>query len=226
MEGCYYASLGAAAFGWTQAIPAVVGLCFLILSTATHEPFYFMFSTFLYLPQVMLWCFQNWFQYARPDPVCQLYHTWAFPSVEAFYVAILVVVFVAMTYFYKYDHSFVVWLMVLCFGIAPPIILVWTRYNRWWEVAFSMGFGFAVGLFFVCIFVWHVMPVMPYLQCHFPLRFFGYHDSLCMTDAQRAEAKKVAAIFCRSEEGLLPTLYGTRVGGTGAPRGATGHTTN
>ena len=183
MEGCYYISLGASAFGWTQLVPSLVTLGLSLLTAATNEPVYFLFALYLYVPQYMVWCFQYYFQMVRPDPVCQLYHTWAFPSMEAMYIGALVGFFVAFTVGWRVHQSWFVWTCIYLFGLVPPVILVYTGYNRWWEVAFSMAFGLLASVLFAVILRIYIRPNLPYLMNHFPLSWYT-HDTLCMRDPE------------------------------------------
>ena len=187
MEGCYYIGYQGWAFGWTQMIPAIVGLVCTVLTTATHQPLYFVFSLFLYVPQIVLWNFQAYFQVDMPDPVCQTYHSWAFPSIPAFYVGICVAIFFTISLLWKKFHSWIVWLAFYLLGLFPPLLLIWFGYNRWWEALFSFGLGAGMGVAFGFAFRYYVTPVMPYLQHHFPLKHFGYRDTICMNDDQLAE---------------------------------------
>lgn len=179
MEGCYYISLGATAFGWTQLVPSIVTLGLSLLTAATNEPVYFMFALYLYVPQYIVWCFQAYFQVIRPDPVCQLYHTWAFPSMEAMYIGALVGFFVAFTWGWSKTQSWITWLFIYLIGLVPPVILVYTGYNRWWEVAFSMALGLVASVLFAAVLRLFIRPHMAYLMNHFPFCTLGYHDTLC-----------------------------------------------
>lgn len=184
MIGCYYLSYMGMAFGWTQMVPLVITLFLSLLTTATGEPVYFLFGLYLYVPQYIVWCFQYYFQSIRPDPVCQLYHTWAFPSMEAMYIGAIIGFFIAYTYGWSVDQSWIVWLMIYLFGIVPPFILVYVQYNRWWEVAFSMGFGLLSSVMFAVVLRLFIKPRMAYLQSHFPFSTFGYNDHMVCNDTE------------------------------------------
>lgn len=179
MLGCYYMSLGAVAFGWTQMVPAIVTLGLFLMSAATQESFYFFYAWFLYIPQYIVWVFQYYFQSIRPDPVCQLYHTWAFPSTESMYLGSIVGVFVAYTYVKQVDQGWVNWLVIYMVGLFPPVILVYTQYNRWWEVTFSLAFGFLSSILFVAIVWLFIRPKIKYLHYHFPLSLLQYSEAMC-----------------------------------------------
>ena len=191
MDGCYYVGVGAQAFGWTQIVPSIVGICFLVLTAWTRQVFFVIFGTFLYLPQFVLWCFQRYFEVVMPDPVCQLYHSYAFPSITTFYVAVLITVFFIISYWWNYSHPWSIYVMFYGLVLIVPFILVWTGYNQWWQVLFSLGFGVAVGIFFVVIFRYYVSPIMPYLLFQFPLWHMGYQDTFLLSDRERSKYKQL-----------------------------------
>ena len=177
-SGCYYVSVGASVFGWTRAVPLLVGLCCTVLTIATGQALYFMFALYLYIPQWIVFCFQYYFQYVRPDPICQLYQTWAFPSMEAMYVGAIVGALFTYAYFWPVSHGWISWLFFFLFAIVPPALLIYYEYNRWWEIAFSLGFGFLSSLAFVVVLKFFIKPKMPYLKLHFPFYLMGYTDEM------------------------------------------------
>lgn len=202
MEGCYYVGWFGWAFGWTQMIPIFVTLVCTVLTTATHQPLYFLFSFFLYIPQVALWCFQAYFEAEMPDPVCQVYQNWAFPSIPAFYVAVCISFFFVVSILWEFEHSWIIWFTLYTFGIVPPLLLVWFGYNRWWEVLLSLGYGAFCGIVFGFLMRYFIEPVMPYLQHHFPLYDFGYVDTICMDPRQKEETlhvRQTVAMYFRMD---------------------------
>jgi hypothetical protein len=166
-------------------VPTAVGLALTLMTMSTKQPLYFFFNLYLYIPQWFLWCFQYYFQVARPDPICQLYHTWAFPSVEAFYVASLVTLFVLIVYVWDIDHSWFTWVLFIVFGLAPPLVLIWTSYNRWWEVLFSVLFGVLSTAVFVALWCNYMVPNLPYWQNYSFLWLCAYEDNICMSKEQQ-----------------------------------------
>ena len=175
-------------------VPTMITLFLSLLTSATGEPLYFIFGLYLYIPQYIVWVFQYYFQAERPDPVCQLYHTWAFPSTESMYIGAIIGFFVAFSYGWEKDQSWIVWLMIYLFGIIPPFILVYTQYNVWWEVLFSMVFGFLSSVMFAVVLRLFIRPKMAYLQAHFPFSTFGYHDELVCDDTDRDCVKIEASL--------------------------------
>lgn len=182
MIGCYYVSYMGMAFGWTQMVPLILTLCLTILTAATSEPVYFLFGLYLWIPQYIVWVFQYYFQSIRPDPVCQLYQTWAFPSTEAMYIGAIVGFFIAFSYGWDKAQSWTVWLMIYIFTLVPPVILVYVGYSRWWEVAFSMALGFVSSVLFAVVLRYFIRPNMMYLQAHFPFSTFDYKDGHLICD--------------------------------------------
>lgn len=182
MEGCYYVSIYGTAFGLTQMVPIFVTVACTVLSMATSQAFYVIFAFYLYVPQYIVWIFQQYFQYIRPNPICQLYNTWAFPSMEAMYTGAVVGAFAAYAYLWVVEHSWISWLFVYLVTALAPFVLIYTEYNRWWEIAFSMGFGALSSIAFVLVVRYFMRPWMPYLKLHFPFYLFGYVDNMMRKD--------------------------------------------
>lgn len=187
MEGCYYASILGTTFGLTQLIPILFIPFCLFITMITHESIFVLFSFFLYIPQFIVWDFQYYFQSIRPVPICQLYHTFAFPSMEAMYTGAILGAFFTYAYYYTVYLSWFSWDIIYLCGCLVPFILIYTEYNRWWEVAFSMGFGFLSALAFVVIVKLFMKPRMRYLHLHFPLYIFGYSSELIKKNCHSQE---------------------------------------
>jgi hypothetical protein len=85
--GCYYASVWGQVFGATQILPTIVTSFLSLTVIITGGVVFFIYGLYLHAFQFGLWAFQLNFQYTRVNPICQLYQTYAFPSVEAFYAA-------------------------------------------------------------------------------------------------------------------------------------------
>lgn len=173
-QGCFYISMGAKAFGLTMVIPFIVTPMLFALNAYTGDALFFWLGLYLYLPMYIVWAFQRYFMYIRPDPICQAYQTLAFPTFESMYIGGIIGLFVVWAFMYKPAHSWIVWLTIYGIGIVFPVILVYTSYNVWWEVFFSMCFGFLSALFFVYIYDWFIIPLNPYLMNFFPLWQMGY----------------------------------------------------
>ncbi len=176
MLGCYYLSLSGWAFGYTQLIPMFFMVVMAVVKMLTYNCIWFIYGLWLYLPQFILWVFQRYFQYVRPDPICSLYQSFAFPSIEAFYIGIIVGLFVVWTIVYEVDQSWFVWVCVYTFGLVFPGILIFTTYNVWWETMFSALFGFFISWMFVIVVKQFMQPYINYLLHAFPLWHFGYHS--------------------------------------------------
>lgn len=175
-DGCYYISIGAKAFGWTQLIPAVVTLFLFTATRVNGNWIWFWLGLYSYPVQYIAWCFQHYFQSIRPDPICQLYQTFAFPSLSCIYIGGGIGIFILYTYHTDIVQSWVSWLVMYIVGIVPPFILIYNLYNRWWEVLFSMGLGFVAAVMFVYVFVWFIRPKEGYLYNAFPFWQCGYAD--------------------------------------------------
>jgi hypothetical protein len=174
---CSYITIGAEAFGATQLVPAAVTLCLFAISCVSNKPLWFFLGLYLYPAQWFIWVFQHYFQQIRPDPICQVYQTFAFPSLESFYIGGLLGIFIIYTVHHKIPQPWVVWLVMYVVGIVVPIILVYTLFNTWWEVLFSMGIGFLASALFVYVWEWFLFPHLDYLKNGFPLWNLGYTDS-------------------------------------------------
>jgi hypothetical protein len=173
-QGCFYISIGAKAFGITMLIPFIVTPILFVMNAWTGDQFFFWLGLYTYLPLYIVWAFQRYFMYIRPDPVCQLYQTLAFPTFESMYIGGIIGLFIVYAYVYKSDQSWIVWLTVYLLGLGVPVVLVYMSYNVWWEVFFSMCFGFISALLFVYLYDWFIYPLSPYLMNHFPLWHLGY----------------------------------------------------
>ena len=173
-QGCFYISLNAKAFGITMLIPFIVSPILFALDAWTRDSFFFWLGLYMWLPIYIVWAFQRYFMYIRPDPICQAYQTLAFPTFESMYIGFFVALFLVWAWVYKPIHSWVVWLLIYLLGIVFPFVLIYSSYNVWWEVFFSMCFGTLSALFFVYIYDWFIVPVSPYLMNHFPLWQLGY----------------------------------------------------
>jgi hypothetical protein len=130
-----------------------------------------------------------------PDPVCQLYHSYAFPSITAFYVAVVFVVFVVVSWIWKYSHDWFVYLVAYLVLIVPPFVLVFMGYNRWWEIVYSLAIGVVTALVFIYCFKTFLVPVLPYLMNQFPLYHLGYKDTFLMDNSQQEEFETVKRVF-------------------------------
>jgi len=174
MLGCYYLSIGAQAFGYTQLIPLIATLGFGMMTLVSKNDIWFVFGLWLYLPQYMVWSFQRYFSYVRSDPVCSLYQAYAFPSMESFYYGVIIGIFLWYTIYFQIEQTWFVWLLLYLFVIAIPLILVYTAYNVWWEILFTALFGMVTCYVYILIIRNFFMPKAHYLQNHFPLYHLGF----------------------------------------------------
>jgi hypothetical protein len=174
MLQCYYLDIQGQIFGYTQLIPIFFLITMGVLKMVTYNCIWFMFGMWLYLPQFVLWSFQLYFQYIRPNPICAIYQSFAFPSIETFYLGICIGLFVVWTITYEIDQSWMIWTVIYCVGIVVPGILIYTQYNVWWETLFSFLFGFIISWMFVIVTHRFFQPNIKYLVHCFPIWHFGY----------------------------------------------------
>lgn len=192
MSGCYYISLSGQAFGYTQLIPLFFITVMFFIKMVTRNWIWVIFGFWLYLPQYIMWLFQRYFQYVRPDPICAVYQSFAFPSIESFYIGVAVGLFVVYTFMHEIEQSWFAWTLVFVACIVFPVILLMNEFNVWWEVLFSIMFGFVCSWIFVLIYEYFIVPRSKYLTCFFPFWHFGY-----VHDEQNAENKNVLEVLER-----------------------------
>lgn len=190
--GCYYASINGTAFGWTQMIPIVFTLVSFVISAITNEQLFVLFSFYLFFPQWIVWCFQYYFQIERPNPICQLYHTWAFPSMEGMYTGAIVCGFFTYAYFWPVYQSWVSYLFIYIFATLSPIVPIYLGYNAWWEVVFSWGFGGFSASAFIIVVYYFMKPKMEYLKTFFI--FYNYQDTFIKSDKKGKTFKILKAL--------------------------------
>lgn len=173
-SGCYYISIAAKAFGWTQVLPIFMTFLLFAFTLVSYNYLWLFIGLYLYPLQYFIFEFQSWFSYVHVDPVCQQYHSYAFPSVESFYWGGLVGIFLVYTIYNKKYHSWIVWFLIYIVTLVLPLLLLYTLYNTWWQVLFSMSFGFCAGLIFVYVLEWFIKPKLHYLSNSFPMWHLGY----------------------------------------------------
>lgn len=193
MDGCYYASLGGQVFGLSQIVPTFMTLCLTVMGLATHQIMFPLFGIYLDGAQMVLWIFQSYFQAVRPNPICQLYNTYAFPSITMYYVASLITFVFVYGYFWDVAHSWVIWLIFYLVGFGLPLILVHYSFNRVWEVLFSVAFGIVFTSVFVIVLKFYICPVLPFILSDFPSTWMGYRDEFLMSPEQKQRFKQCAA---------------------------------
>jgi len=196
MLGCYYLSMGAQAFGYTQLLPAIATLGFGLMTLVTNNDIWFVFGLWLYLPQYMVWSFQRYFSYVRSDPVCAMYQAYAFPSMASFYYGVILGIFLWYTILFKIQQTWFVWLLMYIFGITIPAVLMYTGYNVWWEILFSSLFGILSCYVYIIVLRWFFKPKSHYLQNYFPLYHLGYIHN------DDPKVKKVAAVILKWEKNI------------------------
>jgi hypothetical protein len=200
MVGCYYATFWGQAFGWTQIFPSLVTLFFTFMRSVTHEIIFLFFGLYLWAAQFVIWVFQNYFESVRPNPVCQLYHSYAFPSVEAYYAAALAAFIVTYAYLWDRYLDWMAWSFIYVL-FAFPAIMVYFGYNLWWEVLFSMAIGAGVTVVFTTVFRFYICPIMPFIVNEFPATWLGLQDTYLMTENERECESVINAVHSSARVG-------------------------
>ena len=198
MDGCYYGTVVGQSFGWTQIVPTLVTSSLTLLTSVTSQFLFVIFGLYLHAMQTELWVIQNYLKTMRPDPVCQAYHAYAFPSITSFYVAAIIAMIITYSYTHKIIHSWFMWLYIYFIGIVPPVILVFTQYNTTWEVIISMLIGIIVTVCFAVVANVFFKPELPYLLNQFPCSTLGYHDKYFMEPEDLQIYKECKKMFAKN----------------------------
>ena len=186
-QGCHYVDLFGEAFGWTQMVPTLITLFLSGFSFVTSEFIFLFYGLFLHFSQLILWTIQYYFKQMRPNPVCQQYHSYAYPSIEVFYAISLITAVVVYSYHWKIVHSWFVWLMMYIFFIGVPFILVFMHYNTPGEVFISALIAIIMtGIFMTVVHV-YMRETLPYILTEFPCAWLGYKDTYIMDKECREE---------------------------------------
>lgn len=180
---CYNLSVMGQAFGVTQMTPWVFLLIMFLMKAITQNCIWVIYGLWLYLPQFMVFCFQRYFLYIRLDPICSIYQSFGFPSLESFYLGVGIGLFVTWSIMFDIEQSTLYWIIIYICGIIVPVILIFTEYNVWWEILFSFSFGFLSSWTFTLIAQWFLRPHMKYVVHVFPFREFGY-SSIWTTEGE------------------------------------------
>jgi len=184
MTGCYYTSLSGIVFGWTQVIPTAVTSILSIFGLVTGEIIAPFCGLYLHASSMLLWIFQTYMQRVRPNPVCQLYQSLAFPSIVAYYVASVLTFIIVYAYLWNRYLSWFKWLILYALA-ALPLILISVGYNYPGEVGISMLVGVIVTAIFVIVLKVYISPALPYLLNAFPFTVLKYKDTYLMCEKER-----------------------------------------
>lgn len=176
MEGCYYISIWGQAFGWTLLVPFIVTIFTMLITMVTHESIFAIYGFYLWIPQLLIWNFQVYFGRIHANPICQQYHTFAFPSNEAFYIFAILGSFFTYAYYVPSEQSWFSWLLLYCISAAGTLILIYMQYNYWWEILFSGLVGYVFGAAFIIVCRYFIKPKIRYLNFHFPFELFEYRS--------------------------------------------------
>ena len=176
IQGCFYVTVYGSALAWTQVLPTLVSLSLTVLTWFDCQVLFMYLGVYLHAFQLLLWSVQLTLKIDRPDPICQEYHTYSFPSVESFYVGALVTFIIGYSVFWQVKRPVTLWLFIFCFFVVPPTVLVFFNFNLWYEVVISLGIG-VIASFLLIIFLWvYIQENSPYYLNIFPLNWLGYKD--------------------------------------------------
>ena len=134
---CYYVTWAGQALGATHFLPFIITGFTKVVSFFYHEPLFFFYGLFWFAMQGVLWLAQHYFQIVRPDPFCSIYHTYAYPSSEIYYIFAAVTAIMTWTMYFKVQQSIQVWVIVYLVVFIPAGLLWFFQMNRWWEILWT-----------------------------------------------------------------------------------------
>lgn len=176
IHGCFYVTAQGSALAWTQVLPTLISLSLSLLTFFNCQVLFLYLGVYLHAFQLLLWSIQLALRIDRPDPICQEYHTYSFPSIESFYIAALVTFLIGYSVFWNVRQKWSLWLTVFIFFIVPPTVLVFFSFNVWYEVVISLGIGVIATFLFIIFLYVYIQENSPYYLNIFPLNWIGYKD--------------------------------------------------
>lgn len=177
IQGCFYVTAQGSALAWTQVLPTLISLSLSLLTFFDCQVLFLYLGVYLHAFQLVLWSVQLVLRIDRPDPICQEYHTYSFPSIESFYVAALTTFFLGYNVFWNKHQKWSVWGAVFAVFVIPPVILVFFSFNVWYEVVISLGIGVIATFLFIIFLYIYIQENSPYYLNIFPLNWIGYKDN-------------------------------------------------
>ena len=189
--GCVYVSVMGQAFGWTQVMPTMIALTLKVVAMIMHQTIFVALGLYLYIGQMPLWAVQSYMQTERPNPLCQAYHTYAFPNIEMYYLASIVTFVVVYSLVWNVEQSWFMWLTFYVMFVVPPGILVFYSYNTWFEVLASLLIGVAMMLIFIGLMYVYIKPSLCYILNIFPCRWLGYTDTWLATAEEQLRCSQI-----------------------------------
>ena len=164
-------------FIYTQAFPWFIAAGFTGVTALTGWAFFAFLGVYMALAQYFVWPFQAAFNRGRNPLLCPVGQSqYAFPSVEAFYVASLLTLVIFYVIAYRGRPGAISWVSLFILILAAPFVLLFFGFNEWWEVLFSA----LLGVVFTCAFMIHMWlfwgPAIPYLETVPPFSTFSYND--------------------------------------------------
>lgn len=189
--GCVYVSIMGQAFGWTQVLPTMIALTLKVVAMITHQFVFVALGLYLYAGQMILWAIQTYMQTERSNPLCQEYHTYAFPNIETYYLTSVVTFVVAYSLIWRVQQSWMMWLTFYVMFVTPPGILVFYAYNTWYEVLASAVIGVVMTLLFIGLMYVYIKPALCYLLNIFPCHWLGYADTWVTSPEEQQKCRQI-----------------------------------
>jgi hypothetical protein len=202
MSTCAYPSIIAQAYEGTHWIPWLVPFAVACASFGRDRSgkwgkqiLLIWYGFFLTLMQVVVYIFQNNFNTTRNDPYCVEIVSYAFPSMEAYYVGALSAFIFGFTYFWNLQLAWSYWTMLILFVIGPSGIFIWFQYNTVSEILMSAGIGSGTTILFLVFvrFIW--LDYIPFLLQQAPWTWFNCIDSYVTSDDQQQETIRIAVVL-------------------------------
>jgi len=207
MSTCAYPSIVAQVYEGTHLLPWLVPLAVTAASFGRDKNGRFgkqimlvWYGLFLTLMQLVVYIFQNSFNTTRSDPYCVEIVSYAFPSMEAYYVSALSTFITGLTYFWDIQMSWTYWTMMITFLIGPAGILIWFGYNSVPEILMSIGMGTGTTLLFLVLVRFFWREHIPFLLLQAPWTWFNCIDSYIMTDEQQDESMRIPVVLRELEK--------------------------
>jgi membrane-associated phospholipid phosphatase len=174
MATCSPTSLTCNALLYSQQVPAMVTAGCTALSWYSYNPVFFVYGFFLYGCQAVLWAGQSYFAMMRPVPFSTQY---AFPSIEAFYVASVATAVLIYAGLFERRQGWIIWGTLFLLIVAPSFVLVFFGMHAWWQVLLSLLLGSVCTMAFIYILWLNLYQTLMYLQFVPPLSWMGFYGS-------------------------------------------------
>jgi len=174
MSTCSATGLTCNALLYSQQMPAMVAAACTALSWYTFHPLFFIYGFFLWACQAVLWAAQSYFAMMRPVPFSSQY---AFPCVEAFYVAAVSTSILMHAGLFRRRQGWLMWGCLFLLVVAPSFVLVFFGLHVWWQVCLSLLLGSVAAMVFSFVYWLNLYQTLMYLQFVPPLSWMGFYES-------------------------------------------------